>query len=50
MKLELGGNSRKTQYDDKNWGSGIPELENRVKKQSYELRRHKTELHQIVTS
>ena len=31
-------------------GSGIPELENRVKKLSYALWRHKTELSQIVTS
>ena len=31
-------------------GSGIPELRNRVKKRSYRLRRHKTELSQIVTS
>ena len=31
-------------------GSGIPELENRVKKPSYALWRHKTELSQIVTS
>ena len=33
-------------------GSGIPELENRVKKRitSYELWRHKTELIQIVMS
>ena len=30
--------------------SGIPELENRVKKPSYGLWRHKTELSQIVTS
>ena len=38
----------------KNWadakGSGIPELENRVKKPSYELWRHKIKLGQIVTS
>ena len=31
-------------------GSGIPELENRVKKLSYPLLRHKTESSQIVTS
>ena len=31
-------------------GFGIPELENRVKKLSYALWRHKTELTQIVTS
>ena len=31
-------------------GSGIPELENRVKKPSYALWRHRTELVQIVTS
>ena len=30
-------------------GSGIPELENRVKKPSYALWRHKTELSQILT-
>ena len=30
-------------------GSGIPELENHVKKPSYTLWRHKTELSQIVT-
>ena len=30
--------------------SGIPELQNRVKKPSYGLWRHKTELSQIVTS
>ena len=31
-------------------GSGIPELKNQVKKPSYGLRPHKTELSQIVTS
>ena len=31
-------------------GSGIPELENQVKKSSYGLWRRKTELSQIVTS
>ena len=31
-------------------GSEIPELKNRVEKQSYGLWRHKTELSQIVTS
>ena len=31
-------------------GSGIPELRNGVKKRSYRLRRHKTELSQIVMS
>ena len=31
-------------------GSGIPKLENRVKKPNYALGRHKTELSQIVTS
>ena len=30
--------------------SGIPELKNRIKKPSYGLWRHKTELSQIVTS
>ena len=30
--------------------SGIPELKNQVKKMSYTLGRHKTELSQIVTS
>ena len=33
-----------------NTGSWIPKLENRVKKPSYLLWRHKTELNQIVTS
>ena len=31
-------------------GSGIPELKNRIKKPSYELCLHKTELNQIVKS
>ena len=34
-------------YEYLQMGSGIPELENRVKKPSYGIRRHKTELSQI---
>ena len=44
LKITLGTNNNYL------LGSGILELENRVKKRSYALWRHKTELSQIVTS